>query len=1460
VVQGEQAVTLAVRCEHTACRSAFRVKATLAGKRIKCPACGGPILVPRATGVQPESATAETAKEGAPIKDRPESTRRDRGYERDRDREEKGPIPWVLVGSLGGVVLAAILLTLIVLTNRGPSSGPKDTPRLAQVEPSRKSENNPEISGGKEESSNDEPIIKKEELVEPIIKKEELVEAIIKSEELVEAEGPKEEEPAGKPERNKGVTAPPEVNLAGYPWAPMATALASIDDMSYRPAMVMDGKPDTGWLCPTTSLPAWLRLEWRFPVTVAAVRFQPFTAAPIKGIGLIKKHVLEAEIDGHWQVVATREGPVEPGQAIEHRLSRELTTKAIRLVIQAASGSCFGISEIQVLGTAPLLPLQNAPGWRGQWIWCEPFVAMPQRKVERRFFRRELTLDNPDNLKEAWLVAAGFDRFTLWLNGAEALSDISYGGGELRSAKWKQLPVHWFQKGNNVLAARVDDIYEVGSYGLVADLILVGKDGSQSVINTDARWQGRATEPAEGWLKPGEPTDRWLPCKAIHQPNTPWHGLFRVPYPILAPVEKMRVVGLEVTPARVRPGARALCTVTFAVAAIPKTNYGIALRLGQESGWNNHDYELWGKQLGPLQVQTGAWQPGEHKATIPLDIPAEAPRALPATLLVSLPTSAVGLESSLPNVKTDPFGLHFTIDVDRGKGVPERARDFPTTEIRNLRGNPALVIDGRPVAPIFWSSSYGAYRRYSEYASTGVKLFRPMFAGSAIPAPGEVEEYYRWWFAEVDRLIDAALSVDPEIKILPSVKMNPNPAWLFNNPDQCYLSSRGISVVPMSLSDPEVGQVRPSFMSGGWREAGARGLTRLVKHMRAQPYAGSVIGIFLSAGRGGENYFGVSELNLEKTPSGGLEVKPRSEFNIGDFSLAARRTFQEFVNKKYSTAMDLNNAWRQRDFRSADIVDPTRLSNKQMGDMLAWVDKPISTGSLRNPLQLGVGALPMDYLQCYAEAMLDCHNHWAKAVKDASDNRLICGCYYGYALPQLRTHVPGFAGHTASAHASRAASLDFFASAADYDASRRAGGDFWGHQIIDSLRLHNKLFLHEFDTRTYLADIAPKTYSREETIQTMKRDACAALVRGSGWWFLEFAEGQRGPGAREWFIDPEIQALITKLKRIYDYSLTLPDAGPAAEIAVFFHGESMTAQDLFPPTLAVNDSIGRLTLINGLERIGAPFDLYNLADIPLLAQSGRLKQYKMCLFLNPFYLTPSEVQSIKLCRGGDRRLVWLWAPGLAQTGRALVPENVADVTGIAGFRMLTEPHLPVCRFPTNTHPLLKGLPANYELAPKPFLGSANEISPVLYLDPSKTGVGTTVLGYHVIADRLRTEMGAFCTRTVVAPQVGKWTSAYCAIPYLSVEILHNLAREAGVHLYLETKDVLFANKSFVAIHTGKQGFAGAIKLPVRVTAYDVFDRKILPVAANRVAVNVPPYSTMLLYLGDVAKFRKAVEE
>lgn len=1257
-----------------------------------------------------------------------------------------------------------------------------------------------------------------------------------------------------------------EVNLALLQSGGIPSALASAPNLRYSAQKACDGNAATAWVSAADSFPVWLQIEWQIPVRIDRVSFRGPSECPITQAGQVGRYRVEVERSGRWQTVATGDGSQRTiPDALQHTFDESIETKAVRLQIESAPTGQVAIGELEVSGPELVLPVEWLPRWEARWIWCEPSLVIPHREPIRRYFRRSFDIEDPAKLREVWLLAGAFDRLNnVWVNNRPVLQHGSLHGGSLREALVKKIPVDCFVAGENVLAAEVDDLYECGSQGLLAELVLIEEDGARTSVVTDEQWLGQEDQGVTpDWRKPNLKDKRWVPCRVKTWPNTRWHWLWNVRRPLVAPQDTVEVTNLRVEPQPVRPGEDVIVHVTLSCPGPLTRDYAAVVRLGRDSLWRDHEFELWGAVRRPDELRTSTWQAGTQQLVVTVPVPDYAPRHTRATLMLSTPAGGVGMTTTCPSASTDAYGLHFTIPVDRGDVSEPPAGDFPLCELRTVNGNPALHIDGAMVPPLLWSSSYASYRRYSSYAATGVKLFRVLLEGSPICAPGEEEAYYPWWFEQVDHVLSAAVDIDPENKLMIAVRMDPNPQWLFDSPSEQMLGGRGNPVIPLSLLVPDRGQVRPTFMSQAWRRAGGEGLKRLIGHLRRQPYAPNIIGVCLFAGRAGENYWGGNERNLFINEQGGYDARPREQWDTGDFSMAARRTFREFLLRKYGTDESLQQAWRRPGFRLDDVLEPARFDKGNVCNILAWAGKPDTAGSLRDSTASGTGTLPADYYQCFAEAMIDTFAAWGEAVKAASDGRLMTGCFYGYAISQLYTSVPGFHGHTAVARAARTPHLDFFVSPSEYNAARRPGGPYWGLNVVDSLRLHNKLWIYEQDTRTFLAEHMPKTFSRPATIEVMKRDAAAGLTRGAGWWWYEFSKGQGGAQAREWFIDPEIAALASRLKAVYRHALTLPDRSPSSQIAVFYHGETLPAQDIFPPTLQINITVARLTMVNGMQRVGAPFELYNLADIPVLRDKGLLDQYKLCLFLNPFYLTPEERGWLDACKGQGRTLVWLWAPGMAGPDRRPAAEHVSETVGIPGIRALPRKAVQTYRLADVRHPILDGLDAGAEFKALPFPpGSTwerygNEVWPVLYVDVRNTGRDVSVLGHWVLDDRDRPELGALCLRDIREADGRQWRSVYAAVPLLTPELLRGIAREAGVHLYWEANDIMFADRRFVALHSGSEPLSGVLSLPRSTPVVDVFQRRVIAADAQTVPVTLQPFTTTLFYLGEPRAFLEA---
>ncbi len=96
---------------------------------------------------------------------------------------------------------------------------------------------------------------------------------------------------------------------------------------------------------------------------------------------------------------------------------------------------------------------------------------------------------------------------------------------------------------------------------------------------------------------------------------------------------------------------------------------------------------------------------------------------------------------------------------------------------------------------------------------------------------------------------------------------------------------------------------------------------------------------------------------------------------------------------------------------------------------------------------------------------------------------------------------------------------------------------------------------------------------------------------------------------------------------------------------------------------------------------------------------------------------------------------------------------------------------------------------------------------------------------------------------------GDWTSVYVAAPNIPAPVLRGIARYAGVHLYSEAGDVLYAIRQLLAVHT-LSGGPRRFRLPARVeTVFDLFERRVVAGGVDVFEVDLAPRSSSLYYTG-----------
>jgi hypothetical protein len=369
----------------------------------------------------------------------------------------------------------------------------------------------------------------------------------------------------------------------------------------------------------------------------------------------------------------------------------------------------------------------------------------------------------------------------------------------------------------------------------------------------------------------------------------------------------------------------------------------------------------------------------------------------------------------------------------------------------------------------------------------------------------------------------------------------------------------------------------------------------------------------------------------------------------------------------------------------------------------------------------------------------------------------------------------------------------------------------------ESVRLHGKLVLIEDDTRTHVDAQDPnyghvKTFEDSRTI--LRRNLAHFLTHAEGaWWALWKVDAVK---------EPRFSELLRTLREAGEMSMSL-DRSSAAEIAVLLDDES-----LFYETCRYDLDIPLIfqQRLWGLPRMGAPFDVFLLDD--LLA--GKLPPYKLYVFMNPFRLDgPRRTALANELRRDGRTALWIYAPGYIRDAPGL--DNMEDLAGIH-FGLGEQPWGPLVHVTDFGHPVTRNLPRDLAW------GTNSKLAPVFHVEDP----GARVLGEVVYSQ-------GNCRPGFAVKEFGNWRSVYSAAPNLPASVLREIARFAGVHIYSDAGDVLYANRSLLGLHSVSGG-ERVIRLPRRApVVFDVFKGGKVANDTAELRFVLEPRSTALFSIG-----------
>ena len=732
--------------------------------------------------------------------------------------------------------------------------------------------------------------------------------------------------------------------------------------------------------------------------------------------------------------------------------------------------------------------------------------------------------------------------------------------------------------------------------------------------------------------------------------------------------------------------------------------------------------------------------------------------------------------------------------------------EITMAEIKELNGRPAIFIDDKPYPPmmatirtmkdgeeIIFDRDY-----FKSLGDAGIKIYF-LICDTVWLKPNAVELFE----TEARALLDAV----PDAYIIPRIGMHPTNEWIEAHPEECVTYSDGSRPGTHLFSESYEVDIPANYhlCSAKWREDAGRALRETWEILMKLPYADRIIGCFLAAGGTSEWYYMVPPFNTENRTSAG-------------HSDGFKREFSKYLRKKYVTDKNLQKHWKRDDVTIDDPAIPEyekhffaeevdTLSNVPPIRMYTNRDvpPPYSNGTnLGSFIDFDNNPDVYDFYRTWHIGSSDSVIYFAKIIKDLTPDKLI-GAFYG-SQGCTNYVTSGSAGGTVQILESPY--VDFLAAPGVYE-NRLAGGCEGQREVQDSFALHNKIYIVEQDTRTlgenrYFMD-RYQIYDMTDSVNVMKREFGRNICEDvQAWWFDQLIGGRR-------YKFPEIYELIGKQQKIAEEAYTLPRK-KASEIALIFDEESMQSISV----QSTHETVERFRNYE-MARIGAPCDQYYHNDL----SDPNMPSYKMYIFMNTYLLTKEEREVIKAKLKRDRAVaVWMYAPGFINPDSEvkMSTEYMTELTGIK-LGMINERFDSIFRWNGEDHEISKrfdkrALYGSFDRRRLQSLTQSVTYNTYLYPFFYSCDEGAKNLAYT-----LTTKYPA-----VSVKECDGYTSVYYGSKFIKSDVVRELARFAGCHIYTESDEVIYANNNYVTYHSDSTG-KKTLKFKNKVSPFEVYEKK-----------------------------------
>ncbi len=734
--------------------------------------------------------------------------------------------------------------------------------------------------------------------------------------------------------------------------------------------------------------------------------------------------------------------------------------------------------------------------------------------------------------------------------------------------------------------------------------------------------------------------------------------------------------------------------------------------------------------------------------------------------------------------------------------------DFAKTQVRVHNGVPTIFVNDEPIHGMTATScAFSDPKVVRDFVTGGVEVMMIWIEAGlkCWKGPGK----YDWTYAEEKLKFFEEHSADT--KWIIRVRLGLLDPWFREaHPTEVHNPPKPGDAPGMSVSN---------IVSPIWLDQISQMLRDFVAWLKTTRWASRIIGFMLNAGK-----------TEEWLP---FDVARTYE---GEYHPVYVRELRRWLRGRYhNDEAALRKAWGNEKV-TFDTADPPR----GMAKMGSHIWGPYT---LRDPKQ---DRQAIDYYYFLNETLADALIAVCRATKEAAGTPIIAGGFHSYLWWEtgVYSYIQEY-GHGLVQRLNDSPWVDFISDITSYD-GRYPGGPSGYLGLPACQNLHGKLHYTEVDLRTIenmtdeqrqaWAKVDPNTIPARtsepaipnrvwnwdlgfcgrdmgEEVARIQREHMHNLITGTPYWWFDIASHDYGL--------PEI---ITSLKHLSDVGKRAVkwDRRSIAQVAFVcsedtpMHQAAMSGQLLrFEMESAHGLLIDLATRKWGLA--GVPFDTYELHDLAHPDFPG--DQYKLIIFVNCAFISSRAAEGIRRWRRDGKVMAWTYAAGV-MNDQTLAPALGEELIGMKlGWRKQRQNiHVMIDDV---DHPLTRGGGRlNY--------GTEGSVGPVFFADDPKA----TALG------RLRDggEAG------MAVRSHGDWQSVYLSMLNFGPELLRNLATFAGAHVWCDSDDVIYANRSILCLHTAHGGDK-TIQLPAPARVTDLWTGESVADPTTSIRANVPPYRT-----------------